>query len=132
MEKKLTHVRLLVDNYKDCFNFYKDTLELGVAWGNANTGYSEFEAGGVRLAIFTREEMARVVGRSDLPVAGECQDELVVIFRVENVDGVAESLKKKGVHLETEPQDRTDWGIRTTHLRDPDGNLIEINCRLEK
>jgi hypothetical protein len=24
--------------------------------------------------------------------------------------------------------DRPDWGIRFVHLRDPAGNLIEVNC----
>lgn len=26
-----------------------------------------------------------------------------------------------------EPADRSDWGIRVGYVRDPDGNLIELN-----
>jgi len=33
--------------------------------------------------------------------------------------------------FETEPTDRSVWGIRTAHFRDPDGNLIEINHALK-
>jgi catechol 2,3-dioxygenase-like lactoylglutathione lyase family enzyme len=127
MDKVLTHVRLLVDNYKDCFNFYKDLLGLKVAWGNPDTRYAEFEAGGARLAIFEKSEMAKVVGTSERPTASDCQDEVVVILRVEDVDAVCSDLASRGVELVTPVQDRVDWGIRTGHLRDPDGNLIEIN-----
>jgi catechol 2,3-dioxygenase-like lactoylglutathione lyase family enzyme len=28
--------------------------------------------------------------------------------------------------------DRPEWGIRTAHFRDPDGNLIEINQPLKE
>jgi hypothetical protein len=31
-----------------------------------------------------------------------------------------------------EPKDMSDWGIRVFHLRDPDGNLLEIFSELKK
>jgi len=48
-----------------------------------------------------------------------------------NVDEVTKELKAKGVVFETGPIDRSEWGIRTAHFRDPDGNLIEINQPLK-
>ncbi|MFV9644620.1 MAG: VOC family protein, partial [Desulfobacterales bacterium] len=51
-------------------------------------------------------------------------------FEVPNVDKATQELKAKGVVFETEPTDRSVWGIRTAHFRDPDGNLIEINQAL--
>jgi catechol 2,3-dioxygenase-like lactoylglutathione lyase family enzyme len=30
---KLTHIRLLVNNYRDCFFFYRDVLGFEVGWG---------------------------------------------------------------------------------------------------
>ena len=52
---------------------------------------------------------------------------LVFVFAVENVDAICQQLQAKGIQLTVGPTDRPDWGIRTAHLRDPDGNLIEIN-----
>ena len=40
-------------------------------------------------------------------------------------------LRAQGVALVAEPQDRSDWMIRTAHFRDPDGNLIEINSSIQ-
>jgi lactoylglutathione lyase len=42
------------------------------------------------------------------------------------VDEVYEQIKNQSAIVVTQPQDRSDWGIRTAHFRDPDGNLIEI------
>lgn len=46
---------------------------------------------------------------------------------IESLDAEAERLRASGVVLETEPATYPGWGIRAAHLRDPDGNLIEIN-----
>ena len=130
MDYSLTHVRLLVEDYKACFKFYTETVGLKVSWGNENTGYAELDTGDARLSIFTRDEMAKVVGSTGLPAGSGCQNRHVVILRVPDVDAAYEDLQGKDVDFVTEPQDRSDWGIRTAHLRDPDGNLIELNCRL--
>ena len=55
------------------------------------------------------------------------QDDVCLVFAVDNVDRAYETLKGKGGSLINKPHDRKYWGIRCFHLRDPDGNLIEIN-----
>lgn len=70
--------------------------------------------------------MAEALGTSDLPTQTKSQDGFSIILEVDSVDKTANQLKKNGVELETEPQDRPEWGIRTAHLRDPDGNLLEL------
>jgi catechol 2,3-dioxygenase-like lactoylglutathione lyase family enzyme len=42
----------------------------------------------------------------------------------------AHGLRADGVDV-GEPFDRRDWVIRGAHLRDPDGNLIELSNYLE-
>jgi len=130
MKAELTHVRLLVADYRACFAFYRDVLGFKTAWGDEESGYVEFEAGNVRLALFSRDEMAEVVGTSSLPSKVNGQDKGVVVFRVDDVDQVCRELQESGVELLTQPEDRVEWGIRTAHFRDPDGNLVEINKRL--
>jgi len=124
---KLTHLRLLVTNYKKCFNFYKDVLGLQVRWGDENSGYVDFELDGFKLALFDRQEMANSIGEGNNPIQSTSQDVVAIIFHVDNVDESFIFLKDKGVDFVTEPHDKNSWGIRVAHFRDPDNNLIEIN-----
>jgi len=121
---------MLVSNYAACYAFYRDILELETVWGDETTGYAEFRSGGVKIALFEQQEMAEVVGTSNLPAHVESQDRVALIFAVPNVDEAIQTLQQKGVTFVTEAVDRLDWSIRTAHFRDPSGNLIEINTRL--
>jgi lactoylglutathione lyase len=56
----------------------------------------------------------------------------VLVFGTDDVDAAAERLRGLGVRLETGPLDRSEWGVRTLHLRDPDGHLIELNSLLAR
>jgi lactoylglutathione lyase len=130
MKLQLTHLRLLVSNYKDSFLFYQDLLKFDVDWGNEDSGYAEFNTGYIKLGLFKKELMAEVVPRIEQPSYIVNRDKTVLIFAVDNVDEVYEQVKNHNAIVVTEPQDRPDWGIRTAHFRDPDGNLIEIYSNL--
>ncbi|MEH1942145.1 MAG: VOC family protein [Nostoc sp.] len=126
MKLQLTHLRLLVSNYKDSFLFYRDLLKFDVDWGDEDSGYAEFNTGYIKLGLFKKELMAEVVPRIEQPSYVVNRDKIVLIFAVDNVDEVYEQVKDRSAIVVTQPQDRPDWGIRTAHFRDPDGNLIEI------
>ncbi|MEH2102645.1 MAG: VOC family protein [Nostoc sp.] len=126
MKLQLTHLRLLVSNYKDSFLFYRDLLKFDVDWGDKDSGYAEFNTGYLKLGLFKKELMAEVVPRIEQPSYVVSRDKTVLVFAVDNVDEVYEQVKAQNAIVVTEPQDRSDWGIRTAHFRDPDGNLIEI------
>ncbi|MEH1769370.1 MAG: VOC family protein [Nostoc sp.] len=126
MKLQLTHLRLLVSNYKDSFLFYRDLLKFDVDWGDEDSGYAEFNTGYLKLGLFKKELMAEVVPRIEQPSYVVSRDKTVLVFAVDNVDEVYEQVKAQNAIVVTEPQDRSDWGIRTAHFRDPDGNLIEI------
>ena len=116
---KLTHVRLLVSNYGECFRFYRDVIGLEAGFGDESSGYADFAAGtGSILALFDRGEQAEVVE------VREPGDAAVLILSVDDVDAAATRFRE---HLVSEPQSRPDWGIRFVHLRDPAGNLLELN-----
>lgn len=127
---KFTHTRLLVANFKNCFLFYRDVLGFEVTWGNELDVYADFKTGEVTLALFARSQMAIVVGMDQVPPYASCQDRVALTFAVENVHEAYEDLRQRGVIFVTEPIDRPEWGVRTAHFRDPDGNLIEINASL--
>ena len=89
--------------------------------------YADFDVDGHKLAIFLRAPMADAIGAEQPRAKTGLQDDVCLVFAVEDVDHTYRSLKLKGVKLINEPHDRKDWGIRCFHLRDPDGNLIEVN-----
>ncbi|MFN6516088.1 MAG: VOC family protein [Nostoc sp. CreGUA01] len=126
MKLQLTHLRLLVSNYKDSFLFYRDLLKFDVDWGDENSGYAELNTGYLKLGLFKQELMAKVVPSIDQPSYVPNRDKTVLIFAVDNVDEVYQQVKNANAIVVTQPIDRPDWGIRTAHFRDPDGNLIEV------
>jgi lactoylglutathione lyase len=117
---QLTHVRLLVDDFHACLRFYRDTMgfEVSAQYGD----YAELRAGDALLGLFPRTVMAEAVGFDPL-AAG---DRVALVFRVEDVDAALAEVRERGAPVAADPQDRPDWGLRVAHVRDPDGNLLEL------
>lgn len=115
---KLTHVRLLVDDFDACFRFYRDVLGLTPTWGAEGEGYADFDAGPANVALFARTGQVEAV---ELRVPGD--GALVVLA----VDDVAAEVARLGDEILAGPLDRAEWGIRVAYLRDPAGTLIELN-----
>ena len=67
---RLDNVRLLTTRFPEMFTFYRDVMKLKVTWGELGDSYASFAGadGSAALALFTRHEMARVVGTSGLPI----------------------------------------------------------------
>ncbi len=124
---KFNNVRLLVKDYRKCFDFYAGTLGFEPLWDIENC-YGAFKvADGIEgLAIFLSDYMAPVVGNADKPQPASCREKSMVSFEVENVDETYRALKSKGVEFVNEPADMPGWGMRVVHLRDPEENLIEF------
>lgn len=127
----LSYVRVLVDDFSACFRFYREIMGFEVLWGDENNVYAEFQVGPkTRLAVTARRVMAEVPGVSS--AAGSSGPErFMLVFEVDDVDARAAALKGRGAQLVAEPVDRPAWTVRTAHLRDPEGNLIEINTPLK-
>ena len=131
MMLQLTHLRLLVSNYQDSFLFYRDVLGFYIEWGDENSGYAELHTGdNIKLALLRKEVMAEAVPSAYQPSAIECHNKVALVFAVDNVDELYQHLKEHNVIIVTQPLDRPEWGLRTAHFRDPDGNLIEIFSNL--
>ena len=130
MKFRYDFTRLLVTNFRDCFIFYRDVMGFTPTFGTETDTYADFSTDAVNIALFDRREMAETVGTENLPASAESQDSVCLVFGVASVDDACEHLISKGVTLVIEPTDHPDWGIRTAHFRDPDGNLIEINQQI--
>ena len=125
MEYTLKHIRLLVENYRDSVRFYEHTLGLPLIRGDLESGYAEFEAPGLRLSLLQRSEMSKALGMTEPRQEG--RRHIALAFSVDDVDAAFSELKEKGVRFMLAPRTHHDWGLRTAHCNDPDGNLIEIN-----
>jgi catechol 2,3-dioxygenase-like lactoylglutathione lyase family enzyme len=123
----LDNVRLLVTRFEETFAFYRDALGLSLTWGDATAAFASFEAkGGSGIGLFRRDLMAQAVGTSTLPPSAKAQDAVALIFAVDDVDAEVARLEPLGVAIASRPRDMADWGIRVAHVRDPDGNLLEL------
>ena len=130
MKMNLTDIRLLVDEIDLCRDFYKNKLGLLEQLAVAEGIYYEFMAGDCVLALYKRELMESVAG---VPMKGDQpMDKALLSFRVDDVNETYKELIGKGVKFVTEPHDQEAWVLRVAHLRDPEGNLVEINAPLKK
>lgn len=126
---RVTHVRLLVDDYAGTFIFYRDVLGLEPTFGDDASGYADFDTGDVTVALFDAGEMNEAVDADGPSARG--RDQVAVVFRVADVEAIETELRSNGIDIAAPPTDHPEWGIRTLHCRDPDGNLLEFNEPLE-
>lgn len=127
---KLNNIRLLATKFDECFLFYRDILGLKAVWGNVGEVYAQFKIGDQGdLALFSKNLMPvpHTSNQTQQPA-----DNIALIFSVDDVDQHYNSLISKGIRFINKPTDQSDWGIRVVHLRDPEGNLIELMCDLPK
>jgi catechol 2,3-dioxygenase-like lactoylglutathione lyase family enzyme len=125
----LSHVRLLVEAYERCFRFYAEELGFEPTFGDATSGYADFDTGSVSLALYDAGEMADALGET--PGGERGRDGAALVLRVGDVDAAYSDLADADCERVAPPRDRPDWGIRVAHVRDPDGSLLEVNEPLE-
>lgn len=127
MNLEFRATRLLVFNYEDCFDFYKDILGFEVIYGDAQGEEADLRLGEMRLGLIKWQSMAALIGtKNTSPTDIINTDKVALIFVSSNLDESYRQLKDKGVKFITEPMYRSDWQIKTVYLRDPDENLIGI------
>ncbi len=94
---KFNNVRLLVRDYRKCFDFYTQKLGFEPLW-DIKECYGAFKvADGIEgLAIFLSEYMASVVGNAgqQQPVGG--REKSMICFEVSDVDETYNALKARG------------------------------------
>ena len=92
---KMSHARLLVTNYKDCFLSYRDVMGFPLLWSDENATYADFDVDGHKLAKFKREPMADASGAEKPELKAKQQDIVCLVFVVENVDSEYKLLMEK-------------------------------------
>jgi catechol 2,3-dioxygenase-like lactoylglutathione lyase family enzyme len=123
MNQHLHIVTLGVGDLEVSSKFYSETL--GWKISRPQEGIVFFQAGGVVLALFPREELAKDAlvssegnGFAGFSLAYNAQNEA-------EVDEIIQDLKAKGVKILKEPQ-KVFWGGYSSYFADPDGYCWEV------
>ncbi|MFD3419997.1 VOC family protein [Streptomyces decoyicus] len=126
---ELAQVRLLVTDFRGCYRFYRDVLGLQPQFEAPDGPYAKFscDSGSAGIALQERDGMAEVLG--ELRTAPDGYRSLVVL-RVDDLDGYCAQLTGRGAVLAHGPAPMTDR-MRVAHLKDPDGNIVELQQWLE-
>ncbi|MFD8075889.1 VOC family protein [Streptomyces sp. NPDC059718] len=125
--------RLLVEDFDTAARFWtaalRDLLGIEPVKVIPQAGYANWDLGGeAALTLFSRAALARAIGTEALPAHAPAQDAAMLVLRVDDVEAAAGKLTAHGASVVTEPRDRPEWspGLRTAHLRTPDGSLVEL------
>jgi len=124
MNQQLHIVTLGVRDLEASKKFYTETLGWKPSTAS-NEGITFIQAGGVVLALFPRDELAKDAlvsaegnGFSGFTLAHNVNSE-------KEVDDLIADLRSKGVKITKEPQ-MMFWGGYSSYFADPDGYLWEV------
>ena len=131
MTIELQYCHVTVNNVDESLGFYRDALGLEVQNDVGSGGFRWVTLGSPDqpgLGIVLSEPHA---GRSQAD--GDALQELLtkgvlpmIMFRVDDLDGVFEKVRASGAEVLQEPMDQS-WGPRDSAFRDPSGNMVRIS-----
>ncbi|MEU6864954.1 VOC family protein [Streptomyces sp. NPDC046876] len=135
------HTRLLVGRFGETFRFYDAVLPalLGATRtrGSAEGPYASWDVDGQGvLALFERAAMAATLtlhgagagANAGAGAGAGADDRTMLVSRVPDVDAAYAACLAHGATPAGPPADRPEWGptLRSAHVRDPEGNLWEL------
>jgi lactoylglutathione lyase len=127
--KRIDPVVLFVADLERSKAFYQDTLGMPIKFDDEASAAFDF-AGSMLLLLSiagAQDLLSKEAVAERRPTGASFQ----LVSFVENVDTIYADLLARGVEFVTEPIDR-EWGLRTAHFKDPDGNIWEIAHSLAK
>ncbi len=121
---ELAQVRLLVGDFAACYRFYADVLGLKPQSGAMEGPYEKFSpaTGSAGIALQDRAMMAGMLGELGEEANGHRS---LVVLRVDDLDATCARITARGGTLLHGPAPLTDR-MRVAHLKDPEGNLVEL------
>ncbi|HEY1353812.1 MAG TPA: VOC family protein [Ktedonobacteraceae bacterium] len=121
--------RLLTRDFSAAIHFWRDIMGLPLHMQDESLGYAYFDLGKVGLEIMAHSAFAAATGESS-PPRETIGRQVVLDFRVDDVDAAYASLIALGATPLAPPVDRPLWRARTAHLADPDGHVVELYTTL--
>lgn len=134
----LTQIRLIVSEFDRCVTFYRDIVGLTPQTDDPRPPYAAFKPElGSTLALHERANLAAALGDTLRSEAGPRSpsgsdvapvppaDAAMVSLRVDDLDAYLAEITARGAEISGEPVEY-DGRLRCAYLRDPEGNLIEL------
>ncbi|KMS67764.1 MULTISPECIES: VOC family protein [Streptomyces] len=121
---ELAQVRLLVTDFAACYRFYADVLGLKAQSGATEGPYEKFSphAGSAGIALQDRAMMAELLAEVGDTATGHRS---LVVLRVDDLEAYCAEITARGATLLHGPAPMADR-MRVAHLKDPEGNLVEL------
>ena len=122
---RIDAIGLFVEDLKAMVAFYRDVVGFEIHWDGGPL--AEFINDGVRFMMFPRREFENIVGRDlEYPKRLNGTMELAIdLPKFEDVDPEYERLVRAGAKPIYAPKTEP-WGMRSSYVADPEGNLLEI------
>lgn len=124
MKFTYTYTRLHVADYETCKDFYQNILGMKIAFEDENL--TEIDTGTTKITLLRQEKLKDICGSAIASFSSKESDKIALRFRVSDLEQACEYLKDKGVEFLNEPCNFPNQGYKSTFIRDPEGNLIEL------
>lgn len=126
MPTRIDMIGIFVDDLQRMVAFYRDVLGFEIEWDGQGP-FAEFRHEGVRFAMHLRSSLPQLLGVvPGFPQGLNGTFELAIdLPRFDEVDGEYQRIVDGGGTPVYPPRDEP-WGMRSSMIADPEGNLIEI------
>jgi lactoylglutathione lyase len=123
---KLDMIGIFVQDLPRMVSFYRDVLGFEIDWDGAGP-YAEFKHEGIRFSMYERAQLPGLLGQTPAyPDGLNGTFELAIDLPTSaDVDREYERIVSAGGLPIYAPRDEP-WGMRSSMVADPEGNLIEI------
>jgi catechol 2,3-dioxygenase-like lactoylglutathione lyase family enzyme len=119
---KVTHVCLITPQFAKMQEFYRRLLHLEPK--QFQVDYVEFQIPGAIISLYEEASFAQIAP-ANVPKPGT--GGMMLELQVADVDQEYQRLHSIGLKIDfILPPTTFPWGNRSTYLRDPDGNLINL------
>ena len=126
MGTRLDMIGIFVNDIHQMVAFYRDTLGFSIDWDGKGP-YAEFQHEGVRLSMYERNQLPSLLGQTPAYPGGlNGTFELAIDLPTSaDVDREFKRVVKAGAQPIYAPR-KEPWGMYSSMISDPEGNLIEI------
>jgi len=126
MAARIDMIGIFVHDIQAMVHFYRDVLGFEIDWDGLGP-YAEFKNEGVRFSMYERAQLPGLLGQiPEFPARLNGTFEIALDFPTSaEADRKFSQVIRDGGKCIYEPRDEP-WGMHSSMVTDPEGNLIEI------